>query len=132
MQTRSRSGALLTELIVVVLVFTLCASVLVQLFSVSVGLGRKAGASNEALNAAENAAELLSESDSPEQALLSLGFTARDGAYLLETDAYSLEAEYHEEPREAGTMLVWSIKATRGADVLFTLPGKSYRGAEDA
>ena len=132
MQTRSRSGALLTELIIVVLIFTLCASVLVQLFSFSVGLGGKAGARDNALNSAQNAAELLSAGGNPEEALLLLGFTKEDGVYRLKTDAYSLEAEFREEPREAGTMLIYSVRALRGEETLFTLPGKSYRGGEDA
>ena len=132
MKKRSGSGALLTELIIVVLIFTLCASVLVQLFSVSVSVGQKAGARNGALNAAENTAELLSASEHPEEALLSLGFSESNGVYRLETEEYSLEAEFHEEPREAGTMLVWSVRADRGEEELFTLPGKKYRGNEDA
>lgn len=132
MQTRSRSGALLTELIIVVLIFTLCASVLIQLFYFSVALGSKAGARDEALTAARNAAEVLSVSASPEEALLSLGFTKEDGKYVLTAAEYRLEAELTEEKREAGTMLVYTVTGLKEEETLFTLPGKSYRGEADA
>ena len=132
MQTRSRSGALLTELIIVVLIFTLCASVLVQLFSFSVGLGNKAAVRDEALSAAENAAELIMSADSPADALLLLGYTEEEGVYRLTGSTYTLEAQFSEEAREAGTMLVFSVKGFRGEELLFALPGKLYRGGEDA
>lgn len=132
MKKRNGSRALLTELIVVVLIFTLCAGVLVQMFYYSVGLGNTAGARDAALTAAGNAAELLSVTASPEETLGKLGFTPSDGLYVLETEEYRLEAEVKEEEREAGTMLVWSVTALRDGETLFTLPGKSYRGGEDA
>lgn len=132
MQKRSRTGAVLTELIVVVLIFTLCAAVLIQLFTASVGLSRKAGAQSEALNAAGNAMELLCCGGSPEEALQKLGFTGENGAYTLVTEAYTLRAAYHEEPREKGTMLLYEVEAVRGEESLFTLSGKTYRGQEDA
>lgn len=132
METRSRSGALLTELIIVVLIFTLCASVLIQLFYFSVGLGNKAAARDAALNAAQNTAEQLNASVAPEETLLGLGFVGADGKYVLQADTYRLEASLEEEPREAGTMLVYTVSGLREEEVLFTLPGKSYRGGEDA
>lgn len=132
MQTKSRSGALLTELIIVVLIFTLCASVLIQLFYFSVGLGNKAAARDAALNAAQNAAELITVSASVEEALLKLGFKAENGKYVLNTEEYRLEAEFNEEPREKGTMLDYTVTGLREDETLFTLPGKSYRGEEDA
>ena len=132
MQTRSRSGALLTEFIVVVLIFTLCASVLVQLFSLSVGLGDKAGLKTDALNEAQNTADRLYASEAPEALLLEAGFVSEDGVYRREYDGYALVATLDAQPREAGTLQIYTVTALQGEDVLFSLPVTCYRGDPDA
>ena len=132
MRKHNGSRALLTELIVVVLIFMLCASVLIRLFSYSAGLGHTAGARDAALNAAQNAAERIAASSDPAAALTELGYGEENGSWFLETEGCRLEVSLTEEPREAGTMLVYTVTALKDVETLFTLPGKTYRGEPDA
>ena len=59
MKKANRSNALLVELLIVVIFFMLASTVLLQVFTASSNQGKKAGAINDALVAAQNTADRL-------------------------------------------------------------------------
>ena len=80
MKKRSQSNALLVELLIVIIFFMLAAAVLVQVFSTSHRLTGQADVRTEALNDAQNVADMLLNVAAAEDALRAEGFAqGQDG-----------------------------------------------------
>ena len=79
MKTRSRSNALLVELLIVVLFFMLAATVLMQVFAKARTMGSRARLTAEVTAEAQSMADRLYTAENPEKALADMGFTP-DGA----------------------------------------------------
>ena len=132
MRVKPKSGALLTEMIVVLLIFTLCATVLIQLFSFALSLSGKAEASTAALLEAQNTADLLYTASDAVQTLQKEGFSERDGCFYKEEEAYTLRVAIETELRDSGTMLTGTVEAVRDGEILVSLPLKKYTGGSHA
>ena len=132
MRAKPKSGALLTEMIVVLLIFTLCATVLVQLFSFALSLSGRAEASTAALSEAQNTADLLYTAADAAQALQNEGFWEGDGCFYKEEDTYTLRVSVETEPRDGGTMLTGTVEAVYNGETLVSLPLKKYTGGKHA
>jgi len=140
MEDQNKSNVLLTELVIVVLFFSLIAVTVAQMFVMSHQKGKLNTYTQRALIAAEDWAEALSGRPDPEQALLDAGFTrSEDGAYWqpIEDGALRVEARVTPEERTAAGRLVGAeirviyTKDVRNPDmVLATLPASSYIPAD--
>lgn len=129
MVSRPNHKALLAELLVAVLFFTLCQVVILQVFTKAEQINRNAQIRNHALMQAENAAETLAVSDDAEQALLALGFAGDGGNYtLIDLEGYRLQAEISYVMQPAGNFTSVELKAYQQEKELFTLPVVCYRG----
>lgn len=128
MRNRRSSGAMLIELIVAVLSFTLCAALLVEIFSAALKNSRLAGAETKALAIAESAADtvysLSGAQDAVREALTALGFAETDEGYALETEAYTVTVRYS----ASETFLTGAVTAVSGGETMFTLPLSRYLG----
>jgi hypothetical protein len=123
-----QNRSLLTELVVVVLFFTLSLAVILQVFAKAEQLNRSAQIQNNALIQAESVAETLAVSDNAEQALLSLGFLREESAYTLtDAEGYRLQATVSRLTQPAGEWVTVDLKAYRQDQELFTLPVVRYR-----
>ena len=127
--SRPNHKALLAELLVVVLFFTLSQVVILQAITKAEQINRNAQIRNHALMQAENAAETLAVSDDTEQALLELGFVQNGEFYILtDPQGYRLQAEIRNQEQSAGSLTSVELKAYQQEETLFSLPVARYRG----
>lgn len=142
MQGRSKNDVLLTELIIVVLVFSLVAVTVVQMFVAAHQKSALSGRTELALIVAQDWAERLSGEQDPAAVLLAAGFAREGGdAYILERpeDGLIVKASMRPEAQsEAGRLLsadlsVWESGAGAEAarDPLVSLPVSSYIPREE-
>ncbi len=136
MKKANRSNALLVELLIVVIFFMLASTVLLQVFTASSNQGRKAGAINDALVAAQNTADRLytaaEEEDGAIRALQEMGFEAGAASdWVLKKEDYSLLVYLETEDRPAGRMQKAEVWAFQGNEKLFTLPVARYEEAHE-
>ena len=131
MKSRSQSNALLMELLIVVMVFMLASTVLLQVFMKARSQSFQAGIIGDALNEAQNVAERLYGSEADTAALLKeIGFDSDTaGGSLLEREEYRLLVYRNTEDRQAGLMDLYQVQAYHGDELLFTLPVARYREA---
>ncbi len=142
MHNRSKSDVLLTELIIVVLFFSLVAVTVVQMFVAAHNKSDRSNLTERALVAAQDCAERLYGGRDAESVLLQAGFVQTDeGLYTLvrEGSALTVEAKVQPEvPTGAGRMLgatvsVYRAKAKPGeaAEPLVVLPVQNYIPLEE-
>ena len=138
MKKANRRNALLVELLIVVIFFMLASTVLLQVFTASSNQGKKAGAINDALVAAQNTADRLyaalsdgNGADGEIRALQDLGFQADAASgWHLTGDGFSLTAYLNTEDRPAGRMHSAEVLAFSGEEQLFALPVARYEEAQ--
>jgi len=126
MRKRSQGNALLVELLIVVLFFMLAATVLLRMFAAAHEQGALAERYNEALSAAQNAADRLYAADDPEAVLREMGFAKENEIWKLMQERYTLEAAVAREPLEAGTLRRQEVRAVSGDERIVTLPCSRY------
>ena len=126
MRKRSQGNALLVELPIVVLFFMLASTVLLRVFAAAHEQGEKAQRYNDALTAAQNAADRLYAADDPEEALREMGFAAENEIWKLMQGTYTLEAEVAREPLQAGTLRRQEVRAVTEDGRLVSLPCSRY------
>lgn len=126
MRKRSQGNALLVELLIVVLFFMLASTVLLRVFAAAHEQGKKAQRYNDALTAAQNAADRLYAADDPEEALREMGFAAENEIWKLMQGSYTLEAEVAREPLQAGILRRQEVRAVTEDGRLVTLPCSRY------
>ena len=134
MKSRSQSNALLMELLIVVMVFMLASTVLLQVFMKARSQSFQAGIIGDALNEAQNVADRLytaSGSEADTAALLKeIGFDFdAAGGSRLEREEYRLQVYRNTEDRQAGLMDLYQVQAYHGDELLLTLPVARYREA---
>lgn len=125
-----KGNMLLIELVIVLLFFSLSSAVLLQVFAKAQQINTNSRIANEALLAAENAAETLCASSDAKQALIALGFEkASESFYTLTSDAgYRLTASLRRLTQPSGVQMMVDLQAFRGDTSLFTLPAARYTG----
>ena len=136
MENQNKSNVLLTELVIVVLFFSLIAVTVVQMFVLSHQRGKLNTYAQRALIAAQDWAEVLGGRPDPERVLLDAGFAqSEDGSYqqTAEDGALRVEARLAPEERTAmGRLVGAEIRVVYTQDVrnpdrvLATLPTSSY------
>lgn len=127
----SKVNALLIELLIVLLFFTLSQTIIVQVFADAQQTNHKAEMLNRALSFSQDAAEMLAVSDKPEETLQSLGFYKENGIYRYTVDAhYRLTADIARFTQPAGVLTTVTLCAYRDAEILFTLPAPHYQGVK--
>lgn len=124
-----KGNTLLIELTVAILFFALSQAIVLQVFAHAQQVNRNTQIQHHALVRAKDTAETLAVSDSAEDALLSLGFTA-DGAGYAVTDpeGYRLTADIHRLTQTMGVLTTVTLTAFQGDVLLFTLPAVRYQG----
>lgn len=124
---KNRSQAtLLVEIMIAVLFFALCSTVILDTFVTAREFSRRSESEREALLEIQNLSERLYAADDCEALLESMGFQTADGVWMLEKDEYRLEFVLASEPAEAGTLKLFQLRALRGGQVVAELPGARY------
>ena len=124
--------ALLMEIMIAVLFFALCASVLLQTFVAAREYSRGAGAQGAALLEAQSLANRLSASEDMAATLFEQGFEECDGLYLRAEAELRFEVELGAEQTAAGTVQTAQVRALQEHKVLAELRAARYRPGEVA
>ena len=121
--------ALLMEIMVAVLFFALCASVLLQTFAAAREYSRRAGVEGEALMQAQSLASLLYVREDTDAALRESGFEERGGVWTRQEE-YSLSVSGQEEATPSGTLRTMTVRVLLGETVMAELPVARYAPGE--
>lgn len=122
--------ALLMEIMIAVLFFALCASVLLQTFAAARECSRSAGVQGAALLEAQSLANRLSASDDMAAALRAQGFEESGALWQLEGEDFRLEVELDARDAGAGVLYSARVRALRVEDVLAELDAARYLPGE--
>lgn len=129
MTGRPNHKALLTELLVMLLFFTLSQVIVLQVFIKAEEINHDTQICNHALMQAESIAETLVVSDNVEQELLALDFTQDGEAYTLTSaEGYSLRAVITHLRQSSGDLTTVELIALQEKTEMFMLPVSQYRG----
>ena len=126
MKEGGRANALLVELLLVIFFFMLCASILVQVFADAKLKSRTASATNASMLETQNVAEELYGAEDPEAVLAAWGFTAEDGAWVLQREGYLLKVTARTEETDAGMLRTYDVASLEGEKTLISLPSTRY------
>mgnify|MGYP005959906305 FL=1 len=127
MVKHNRQNTLLMEILIVVLFFALCSTVILNVFVGAHNQSVRAGAQADALIAAQSLADRLYAADERKDVLRQNGFAEdEDGAWHLHCGAYDLLVTLGEAVCPAGTMETAQVTALRQEKALFSLPSARY------
>ena len=122
--------ALLMEIMLAVLFFAMCASVLLQTFTAAREYSRRAGVENEALLQAQSVASLLYVREDADAALREGGFEERGGVWTRQEEEYSLTVSGQEEETPSGMLRTMTVRVLLGETVMAELPAARYAPGE--
>ena len=135
MKEGSRANALLVELLLVIFFFMISAAILVQVFADAKLKSRTAHATNASMLEAQNIAEDLYVTDSPNAVLDDYGFNEKDGVWTLEKDGYELRVTVLEEETDSGVIRKCDVSGVEIShdqsgnikeNILLTIPSTRY------
>ena len=128
----NNSNALLVEIMIAVLFFSLCCTVLLRTFVSAHTQSELCGIRNEAMIEARDVAEQLNASQEPQELLASLSFenNGTEWSRSFETERFNLTVTLSEENTTVGSMIraeitAWSL-LTNQTDALFSLQAVHY------
>ncbi|MDD6050426.1 MAG: hypothetical protein PUC00_04020 [Clostridiales bacterium] len=118
--------ALLMEIMIAVLFFALCASVLLRTFVTVRELSRRAGVRTDALLTAQSLANrLYAQQDMPAE-LETMGFEMQEGTWTRSGEGFELTVVLEEESTAAGTLQTALVRVTEGDSDIIELPVARY------
>lgn len=127
MNENKSQRTLLVEIMIAVLFFALCSTVLLRAFVSAKEYSRRAGVDSEALLEAQDIAEQLYVSEDGEALLAECGFAQDEGAWRRESaDGYYLEVRLDSEEASAGSLLIATVRAMMADELIVELPSVRY------
>ena len=122
----NQSNTLLVEIMIAVLIFAGCATVVLDAFVITRNQSRQAGIYNNALTEAQNIADRLYVFGDFAATLEEAGFEQDEQGWTREEAEYTMRVTASQEERDAGVMLSAEVRAYERDEVLFTLPCLRY------
>lgn len=125
--SRSRNqNALLVEIMVAVLFFALCSTIILETFVTAREYSRQAGIYNEALVDLQDLAERLYAADGEAQLLEADGFVCEDGRWTLDGEEYMIEVVLTQREAPSGELREALLRALRRDKTIAELPWAHY------
>ena len=131
MRSRNRN-ALIIELMLCVLFFALCISVLIRVFGAAHTIGNDAHNSMRAMHAASDRSEVIYVTEDAEALLAERGFCEKNGVWALTADEYRIEAEITDEAAPAGSLRTVMLTAYTGSGMIGEIEVTRYFPGEAA
>ena len=125
----NRSNALLMELLIVVTIFMLSSTVLLQVFTTARSQSVLSGKLSQALNEAQGMADRLYAAEDPESVLVEMGCSQEEDVWRLPGEDYDLTVAVSLEQEPFGELLRYRVQAVSGGETLVDLPAARYREA---
>lgn len=126
MNKGNRLNALLVEILIAVLFFSLSATVILQCFLTTRELEHQTTLSDKALYSIQNLAEMLYMAENWEQTLSDSGLTEGDGKWTADLGGWQLEVMVHEESHSSGVLKTANISARTDGKTFIELPSTRY------
>lgn len=117
---------LLVEIMIAVLFFALCSTVILETFMAARQFNHKSGVESRALAAVQDVNEQLYAADDAAALLRELGFEQAQDGWLREDDEYRLKLVLNEENAGAGILRTTRIQAMYDDEVFAEFPGARY------
>jgi len=125
--SRNRSqNVLLVEIMIAVLFFALCSTVILEVFVTAREYSRRSAVKSEALMDMQDAAEQIYASTEGTEGLLAAGFEQDGDCWRCDRAEYDLEVRMETEETAAGTIRRWNIRALQDESVIAEIPGARY------
>lgn len=125
--SKSRNqNALLVEIMIAVLFFALCSTVILETFVAAREYSRRAGIQNEALVDLQDLAERLYAEEDTNRLMEAEGFGAENEGWKLDAGEYTIEVEFAQEEAPVGTLNSALLRALYGDKILAELPWTRY------
>lgn len=125
--SKNRSqNILLVEIMIAVLFFALCSTVILEVFVTAKEYSRKSSVESAALIAMQDVSEQIYAATSGSDVLEKNGFQPGENCWVKECDEYTLQLTLGEESTEAGRMISWQITAVYGEETVAQIPGARY------
>lgn len=124
--------ALLMEIMIAVLFFALCATVLLEVFAAARTLGERAERDSQAMLEMQDLAERLYASEDAQALLAADGFEQDGDVWTLERNGYRLEAALSVTQTDAGALREAWISARDGEELLGEIESARYLPGEAA
>lgn len=125
--SKNRSqNALLVEIMIAVLFFALCSTVILETFVAAREYSRRAGIQNEALVDLQDLAERMSAVEETDRLMETEGFIRLDAGWELDAGEYTIEVEFVQEEAPVGILNTARLRALYGDKILAELPWARY------
>lgn len=126
MSRNRNQNALLVEIMIAVLFFALCSTVILEIFVGAREYSRRAGIYNEALVEMQDLAQQFYAADDVQALLEADGFFLNGEAWMLEGEDYTLQVELAAEECAAGELNTAQIRALHQDEIIAQLPWAHY------
>jgi hypothetical protein len=126
MKEGGRANALLVELLIVIFFFMIAATTLVELFAGAKLKSLEAKALNNSMLEAQNLADELYGSDTPEAILEGRGFRQDGENWVMDYEGFTIKVARRSEDSEAGSLITYDVTSYQGEKQLLTLPASRY------
>lgn len=123
---KKHSNPLLVELMIVILFFTLAASVLMEIFTTADSITRRSAAETTALREGQNLAERLYAAPDGEALLVGEGFAECDGNWTKEIDNIHISVTELTQQTKVGFLKSYSVITSEGENTLLAIPVTRY------
>lgn len=126
MNKNRNQNNLLVEIMIAVLFFALCSTVILETFMASRELGTRSEIESAALVQLQDLGEQLYAAENYEEVIQNAGFAASETGWMLENGETRLELVFSEEAAGAGTLRTWQLTGLRNDEVFVEFPGARY------
>lgn len=126
MSKNRNQNNLLVEIMIAVLFFALCATVILETFMASRTFNLKSAAQSAALVQMQDVGEQLYAARNPEETIQSAGFCADGDIWSLETGLTRLELAFSQAAQGDGVMRTWQIRGLYDEALFAEIPGARY------
>ena len=132
MSKNKSQNILLVEIMIAMLFFALCSTVILEVFLTAKEYSRKSSVETTALIAMQDVSEQIYASQDGTKVLRENGFELRENCWAKEYDEYTMELTVAEEITEAGMIRKWQITALYDGEVIVEIPGARYIAGGEA
>ena len=130
MKSGKNMNALLIEIMVAVLFFALCATVILEIFGHAKNVSMKSENSSDAVIYMQDVSERMYAAEDMTEVLTADGFEEADGQWQLVCGEYTVNAVVTEEETEVGVIVSVTLRAETDGEVIAELPCVRYTGKE--
>lgn len=126
MSKNRNQNILLVEIMIAVLFFALCSTVILETFAAARQYEKQSRIDTAALTEMQNMTELLYAAENPDEFLPECGYEQTEAGWSRDFGDYRLDVMVGEEETSVGVLRTTKIRALRGDKQIAEMPGARY------